>query len=177
MSQPLVHVRPQDARWTLELLAGKLDRITEHAVISRETVRRRVTESELKPWRKDMWCIPQIDADYVAGNGRRARSLCRNAPSASGSFSTSIHPLAPSIPRSLPADEAPRLPRGLEFHYVPKHAGWLNIVEIEIGVLAAECLDRRIDSIAQLAPPASKSATHPAPASSGCSQKTRLAPR
>jgi hypothetical protein len=30
----------------------------------------------------------------------------------------------------------------LEFHYVPKHASWLNIVEIEIGVLARQCLDR-----------------------------------
>jgi hypothetical protein len=27
--------------------------------------------------------------------------------------------------------------RRLEFHYVPKHASWLNMVEIEIGVLAA----------------------------------------
>ena len=40
--------------------------------------------------------------------------------------------------------------RRLEFHYVPKHASWLNMVEIEIGVLAAQCLDRCIDSIEQL---------------------------
>ena len=39
---------------------------------------------------------------------------------------------------------------GLEFHYVPKHASWLNMVEIEIGVLRGQCLDRRIDSQAQL---------------------------
>ena len=32
----------------------------------------------------------------------------------------------------------------LEFHYVPKHASWMNMVEIQIGVLAAQCLDRRI---------------------------------
>jgi hypothetical protein len=38
----------------------------------------------------------------------------------------------------------------LEFHYVPKHASWLNMVEIEIGVLARQCLDRRIDSFARL---------------------------
>jgi transposase len=47
------------ARWTLELLADELVRLTEHDDISRETVRRRLTENELKPWRKDMWCIPQ----------------------------------------------------------------------------------------------------------------------
>jgi hypothetical protein len=41
--------------------------------------------------------------------------------------------------------------RRLEFHYVPKHAGWLNTVEIEIGVLAAQCPDRRIDTIERLA--------------------------
>ena len=44
------------ARWTLELLAGAMVRRTEHASISRETVRRRLAENDLKPWRKDMWC-------------------------------------------------------------------------------------------------------------------------
>ena len=54
------------ARWTLELLAGELVRLTEHASLSRETVRRRLAENDLKPWRKDMWCIPRVDAEYVA---------------------------------------------------------------------------------------------------------------
>jgi len=48
------------------------------------------------------------------------------------------------------ADEARRVLRRLEFHYVPKHASWLNMVEIEIGVLARQCLDRRIDSYTPL---------------------------
>jgi hypothetical protein len=42
--------------------------------------------------------------------------------------------------------EARRILRRLEFHYTPKHASWLNTVEIEIGVLRAQCLDRRIDN-------------------------------
>src|ERR1700674_5871359 len=54
------------ARWTLELLAGELVRLTEHVSVSRETVRRRLAENDLKPWRKDMWCIPQVDGEYVA---------------------------------------------------------------------------------------------------------------
>src|SRR3989442_6998970 len=54
------------ARWTLELLADALVRLTAHDSLSRETVRRRLAENDLKPWRKDMWCIPQVDADYVA---------------------------------------------------------------------------------------------------------------
>jgi transposase len=51
------------ARWTLELLAGAMVSLTEHVSFSRETVRRRLAENDLKPWRKDMWCIPQVDAE------------------------------------------------------------------------------------------------------------------
>ena len=54
------------ARWTLELLADELVRLTEHGSLSRETVRRRLAENHLKPWRKDMGCIPQVDGEYVA---------------------------------------------------------------------------------------------------------------
>src|SRR6187397_2798025 len=54
------------ARWTLELLAGEMVRLTEHDSVSRETVRRRLAENELKPWREKMWCVPKIDGEYVA---------------------------------------------------------------------------------------------------------------
>jgi transposase len=54
------------ARWTLDLLAGEMVTLTEHAAVSRETVRRRLAEKELKPWQKDMWCIPKVDGAYVA---------------------------------------------------------------------------------------------------------------
>ena len=54
------------ARWTLELLAGELVRLTEHETLSRETVRRRLAENALKPWREKMWCIPHIDGEFVA---------------------------------------------------------------------------------------------------------------
>ena len=47
-------------------------------------------------------------------------------------------------PAAFPAGEARRVLDRLEFHYVPKHASWLNMVEIEIGVLRILCLDRRI---------------------------------
>ena len=53
-------------RWTLELLADELVRLTVHDSLSRETVRRRLAENELKPWRQDMWCIPHVDGEYVA---------------------------------------------------------------------------------------------------------------
>jgi hypothetical protein len=45
---------------------------------------------------------------------------------------------------TLPAPEAHRILQRLEFHYTPKRASWLNMVEIEIGVLRGQCPDRRI---------------------------------
>ena len=217
------------ARWTLELLAGEMVKLTGHAGLSRETVRRRLAENKLKPWRKDMWCIPQVDGTYVARmedvldlyaeapdprrpvvcfdesptqligevrqpiaakpgqlerydyeyrrNGtvnlfvfldahrpwRRVkvteqRAACDFAhcmrelvdidyPQAE-QIRVVLDNLSTHSPGALydtfPAPEARRVLRRLEFHYVPKHASWLNMVEIEIGVLRGQCLDRRI---------------------------------
>ena len=223
------------ARWTLELLADAMVKLTEHESISRETVRRRLAENDLKPWRKDMWCIPKVDGEYVArmedvldlyaeepdptrpvvcfdespaqligevrqpipaGPGRLERYDCeykRNGTvnlfifldvhrpwrkvKVTGSRSavdfaacmrelTDVHfpgaerirvvldNLSTHSPGALyqafPACEARRVLRRLEFHYVPKHASWLNMVEIEIGVLRGQCLDRRIATPRQL---------------------------
>jgi len=44
----------------------------------------------------------------------------------------------------LGSREATKLLRRVEFHYTPKHASWLNMAEIEIGILSRQCLDRRI---------------------------------
>ena len=52
---------------------------------------------------------------------------------------------------AFPAPEAHRILERLEFHYTPQHASWLNMVEIEIGVLKGQCLDRRIDHPEELA--------------------------
>ncbi|CAA9397867.1 Mobile element protein [uncultured Microcoleus sp.] len=40
--------------------------------------------------------------------------------------------------------EASRILRKLEFHFTPKHASWLNMAEIELSILARQCLSRRI---------------------------------
>jgi len=40
--------------------------------------------------------------------------------------------------------EARRLIDRFEFHYTPKHGSWLNMAEIELGVLIRQCLSRRI---------------------------------
>jgi Homeodomain-like domain len=53
-------------RWTLDLLAGAMVQLTDHEALSRKTVRRHLSEDDLKPWRRDMWCIPQVDGADVA---------------------------------------------------------------------------------------------------------------
>ena len=217
------------ARWTLELLAGEMVKLTEHAGLSRETVRRRLAENDLKPWRKDMWCIPEVDGTYVArmedvldlyaeapdpkrpvvcfdesptqliGEVRRPISATpgqlerydceyrRNGTAnlfvfldahrswrkvkvtdqrTSCDFAQCMRDLVDlhypqadlvrvvldnlsthspgALYETFPAPEAHRILRRIEFHYTPKHASWLNMVEIEIGVLRNQCLDRRI---------------------------------
>ena len=57
---------------------------------------------------------------------------------------------AGAIYDTFPAPEARRVLKRLQFHYTPKHASWLNMVEIEIGVLRSQCLDRRITDKATL---------------------------
>ena len=223
------------ARWTLELLADELVRLTEHDSLSRETVRRRLAENDLKPWRKDMGCIPQVDGEYVARMedvldlyaeppdpkrpvvcfdespvqligetrqpipampGQLGRYDCeykRNGTAnlfivldahrswrrvkvtdsrAGVDFAACMRELcdvhfpkaerirvvldnlsthsAGALYQAFPAGEARRMLRRLEFHYTPKHASWLNMVEIEIGVLRSQCFDRRIATKARL---------------------------
>ena len=217
------------ARWTLELLADAMVKLTGHESLSGETVRRRLAENGLKPWRKDMWCIPRVDGEYVARMedvldlyaespdpkrlvvcfdesptqligevrrpisatpGRLERYDCeyrRNGTANLFVFLDAHRPwrkvkvtdqrtacdfaqcmrdlvdlhypqadlvrvgldnLSTHSPGALyetfPAPEAHRILRRIEFHYTPKHASWLNMVEIEIGVLRNQCLDRRI---------------------------------
>jgi transposase len=223
-------------RWTLELLADQLVKLTGHDNLSRETIRRRLAENDLKPWRRDMWCIPEVDGTYVARMedvldlyaedhdpkrpvvcfdesphqligevrqpipaepGQVERYDCeyrRNGTVNLFVFLDAHRPwrrvkvteqrtardfaecmrdlvdihypkadvvrvvldnLSTHSPGALyetfPAPEAHRILRRLEFHFTPKHASWLNMVEIEIGVLRAQCLDRRIDRKDRLA--------------------------
>jgi hypothetical protein len=49
-----------------------------------------------------------------------------------------------SLYKAFEPAEAKRILEKLEFHYTPKHGSWLNMAEIELSVLARQCLDRRI---------------------------------
>jgi transposase len=223
------------ATWTLQLLADEMVRLTVHDQLSDETIRRRLAEMDLKPWQKKMWCVPKIDAEYVAcmedvltlyaepsdprrpvvcfdetprqligearvpvraEPGKRARfdyEYVRNGTANVFMFvdvnrpwrhakvtdhrafedfaecmrdlvdvhypeadrirvvldNLSVHKPAALYQAFEPA-EARRILSRLEFHFTPKHASWLNMVEIEIGVMVSQCLDRRIPDKATL---------------------------
>ena len=220
---------PGRARWTLQLLADEMVRLTIHETISSETIRRRLGEMDIKPWQKKMWCIPKVDGEFAARMedvlalyaeppnprrpvvcfdetprqligearvptraepGKRARydyEYVRNGTANVFMFvdvnrpwrhakvtdqrtsldfadcmkdlvdvhfpeaqlirvvldNLSTHSLGALYER-FPPTEARRILDRLEFHYTPKHASWLNMVEIEIGVMVSQCLDRRI---------------------------------
>lgn len=51
-----------------------------------------------------------------------------------------------SLYQAFEPAQARRIAERLEIHYTPKHGSWLNMAEIEIGVMARQCLDRRIES-------------------------------
>lgn len=217
------------AHWTLEVLANEMVRLTAHESLSSATVGRRLSEMELKPWQEKMWCVPELNAEYVARMedvlalyaeppdprkpvvcfdetprqligearvpiptkpGQPARidyEYVRNGTANVFMFvdvnkpwrhakvtdqrtcvdfaecmrdlvdvhypdaetirvvldNLSAHSAAALYQAFEPA-EARRILERLEFHFTPKHASWLNMVEIEIGVMVRQCLDRRI---------------------------------
>ena len=49
-----------------------------------------------------------------------------------------------SLYQAFPPEMARRLIDKLEIHYTPKHGSWLNMAEIELGVLGRQCLDQRL---------------------------------
>jgi hypothetical protein len=55
-----------------------------------------------------------------------------------------------SLYEAFETAEAKRLADRLEVHYTPKHGSWLNMAEIELAVLAEQCLDRRLADRATL---------------------------
>ena len=223
------------AKWTMRLLADQMVRLTAHDSLSDETIRRRLAEMPLKPWQEKMWCIPEINAEYVArmedvlqlyaeapdsrrpvvcfdetprqligeervpiraepGKPRRVDyEYVRNGTANVFMFidvnrpwrhakvtdqrtcidfaecmrdlvdvhypeaerirvvldNLSAHSAGALYQRFVP-EEARRILNRLEFHFTPKHASWLNMVEIEIGVMVQQCLDRRIPDKATL---------------------------
>jgi transposase, IS30 family len=63
-----------------------------------------------------------------------------------------ITALPAELARTITWDQGIEMARGgpLELHYTPKHGSWLNMAEIELAVLASQCLDRRLADRATL---------------------------
>ena len=57
--------------------------------------------------------------------------------------SLNVHTVG-SLHGTFPPDGAARIAARLEIHHPPKHAGWSDVAEIEIGAMVRQCLDRRI---------------------------------
>ena len=55
-----------------------------------------------------------------------------------------------SLYEAFPPEEARRIAEKLEIHYTPKHGSWLNMAEIELSVLARQCLSQRLPCRAEL---------------------------
>jgi hypothetical protein len=55
-----------------------------------------------------------------------------------------------SLDEAFVPAEAERLAKRFEFHYTPKHGSWLDMAEIELGILGRQCLSQRIDNIGDL---------------------------
>jgi hypothetical protein len=253
------------ARWTLDLLAGEMVKLTAHESLSRETVRRRLADADLKPWRRKMWCIPQVDADYVArmedvldlyaeapdpqrpvicfdespiqliGETRRPippkrgqieRYDCEYRRNGTANlfvfldanrpwrkvkvterrtavdFALCMRELADlhypkaerirvvldnlsthsagAIYQAFPAEEARRLLRRIEFHYVPSTpAGstWSRSRSASSPANAWTAALKAIRASSPKSPPGKSSATPPAPGSTGASQPKKPAPK
>jgi len=66
-----------------------------------------------------------------------------------GEPNLNTHTIA-SLYEAFPAAEAHRLARRLEVIHTPRNGSWLNVAEIELSVLARQCLDRRLGSEAEV---------------------------
>ena len=56
-----------------------------------------------------------------------------------------------SFEEVLGAEITPGVLARIEFHYTPKHASWLNMAELEIGIMEKQCTGRRMGEQALIA--------------------------
>jgi hypothetical protein len=60
------------------------------------------------------------------------------------------HTLA-SLYAAFEPETARRLHERFEVHHTAKHGSWLNIAELEIGIMSRQCLDQRIPTLEKMA--------------------------
>jgi transposase len=135
------------ARWTLELLADAMVKLTGHESLSGETVRRRLAENGLKLLRKDMWCIPRVDGEYVAPWKTCSTSMPKR-PIPSGRWSASTRArLIGEVRQSIRAE-----PGQLErYDYECRRNGTINPVCVDVNRpwRVVKVTERRAEDYAQ----------------------------
>lgn len=216
-------------RWTIVELERAARQEPGMSTVSRETVRRMLKKSDLKPWCRVMWCIGELTQEYrdrmyallelyarpyshrepvicidekslqLIGHSRvplpmtlhnvtkqdyeyvrkgtinlfmavepkaGQRTVSVTAHRCKVDFVAFISGLLTGVYAKadrihfvldnlnthfrkcfddvLGEQAAKKLLRRVVFHYTPNHASWLNMAEIEIGILSRQCLDRRI---------------------------------
>ena len=138
-----------EVREPIPAAPGQLERV-DYEYRRNGTVNLFVAVDAHRPWRKVTVTEQRTARDYA----KRLRELVDVDYPDAGRIRVVQDNLSTHTPGSLyeafPAPEAHRILERLEFHYTPKHASWLNMVEIEIGVLKRQCLDRRIDDREEL---------------------------
>jgi hypothetical protein len=138
-----------EVREPIPAAPGQLERV-DYEYRRNGTVNLFVAVDAHRPWRKVTVTEQRTARDYA----KRLRELVDVDYPDAGCIRVVQDNLSTHTPGSLyeafPAPEAHRILERLEFHYTPKHASWLNMVEIEIGVLKRQCLDRRIDDREEL---------------------------
>lgn len=55
-----------------------------------------------------------------------------------------------SLYKTFEPAQAKRIIQRLEIHYTPIHASWLNMAEIEIGILSRQCLSQSLASFEEI---------------------------
>ena len=216
-------------RWTLKLLVEAAQKRPGLAGVTQESIRQILKKNVLKPWRKSMWCVGKITAEYrermyallklyeqpynpeepvvcmdekskqllnqtraqlPARPGRTAKEDCEYKRGGTCNIFVAVEPqgghreiavtarrtkvdfvafivgllmgvyakvktlhlvmdnlnthFASSFVQVLGAVAAAPILERIQFHYTPKHASWLNMAELEIGIMDKQCTGRRM---------------------------------
>ncbi len=98
-------------------------------------------------WRHVTVSATRTNADFAHAMRHLADACYPDAPVLRVVLDNLSTHTAAALYQTFAPEEARRLAAKLEFHYTPTHASWLTIAELELAVLARQCLDRRLPTL------------------------------
>jgi hypothetical protein len=138
-----------ETRAALPMRPGTPERI-DYEYVRHGTCNGFVLVEPLRGWRHLTVTAHRATADFAA----QMRWLVDDAYPQAERIRVVLDNLSTHKPAALyetyPPAEARRIVRKLEFHYTPKHGSWLNMAELELSVVARQCLDQRIPTAERL---------------------------